>query len=194
MPVRLSPVVLEGSLVRLEPLTLGHVQALAEVGLDDELWRFIPESVRTLDQMRVYVERALAEQEQGRSLPFAITLRETRKVVGSTRYGNIDVPNLRIEIGWTWLGPPWQRTAVNTQTKLLLMEHAFERLGMNRVEFKTDSLNERSRAALLRIGAVEEGTLRNHMVTESGRIRHTVYFSVTKEEWPGVKDRLLARL
>ena len=191
---RLDPVVLEGSLVRLEPLAPGHVPGLAEVGLDEVLWRFIPESVRTAEQMRAYVQRALAEQDEGRSLPFAVTLRDGGKVVGSTRYGNIDLPNRRVEIGWTWLGLPWQRTAVNTEAKLLLMRHAFERLGMNRVEFKTDSLNEKSRAALLRIGAVEEGTLRSHMVTESGRIRHTVYFGVTKEEWPGVKERLLARL
>jgi RimJ/RimL family protein N-acetyltransferase len=190
--VRLSPVVLEGSLVRLEPLSLDHLPALAAIGLDEELWRFNPESVGTPERMRAYVERALEEQEEGRSLPFAILLRDDGHVVGSTRYGNVDLANLRVEIGWTWLGRPWQRTGVNTQAKLLLMWHAFEDLGVNRVEFKTDSLNVRSRAALLRIGAVEEGTLRNHMVTESGRIRHTVYFGVTKEEWPGVKERLAA--
>src|SRR5262245_43161274 len=137
--MRCDPVVLTGGLVRLEPLDLAHVAGLAEVGLDEELWRFIPESVRTAEQMRAYVERALAEQEQGRSLPFAIVLRDGGRAVGSTRYGNIALPDHRVEIGWTWLGLPWQRTAVNTEAKLLLMRHAFETLGMNRVEFKTDS-------------------------------------------------------
>ena len=114
--------------------------------------------------------------------------------IGSTRYGNVDLFNRRVEIGWTWVARPWQRSSVNTEAKLLLLEHAFERLGCNRVEFKTDSLNEQSRGALLGIGAKEEGILRNHMVTESGRLRHSVYYSVIRDEWPAVRDGLRARL
>jgi RimJ/RimL family protein N-acetyltransferase len=112
------------------------------------------------------------------------------RAIGGTRFGNIDRGNRRLEIGWTWIGLRWQRTAVNTEAKHLVPRHAFETLGAMRVEPKTDSLNERSRRAILRLGAVEKGTFRKHMVTESGRVRHTVYFSIVDEEWPGVKARL----
>jgi RimJ/RimL family protein N-acetyltransferase len=116
------------------------------------------------------------------------------RVIGSTRYANIDRAHRRVEIGWTWVARAWQRTAVNTEAKYLLLRHAFETLGCIRVELKTDSLNAQSRAAILRIGAREEGIFRNHMITASGRIRHTVYFSITDAEWPEVKSRLEAKL
>jgi RimJ/RimL family protein N-acetyltransferase len=128
------------------------------------------------------------------SLPFAIVEKATGRAIGSTRYGNIDRTHHRVEIGWTWVAREWQRTAMNTEAKYLLLRHAFETLGCMRVELKTDSLNERSRAAILRIGAREEGTFRNHMITASGRIRHTVYFSIIDSEWPAVKVHLEARL
>ena len=112
------------------------------------------------------------------------------QAIGSTRYGNIDRTHHRVEIGWTWVAPAWQRSVVNTEVKYLLLRHAFETLSCIRVELKTDSLNERSRAAILRIGAREEGTFRNHMITSSGRIRHTVYFSIVDSEWPAVRSRL----
>src|SRR4030095_155250 len=108
----------------------------------------------------------------------------------STRYGNIDLANRRLEIGWTWVAPAYQRTAVNTEAKLLLLTHAFERLGVNRVELKTDALNQKSRTAIARLGAVEEGTFRKHIVTASGRVRDTVYYSIIDTEWPTVKRRL----
>ena len=127
-------------------------------------------------------------------LPFALIEKSTGRAIGSTRYGNIDRTHHRVEIGWTWVAPTWQRTAVNTEAKYLLLRHAFETLGCIRVELKTDSLNEKSRNAILRIGAREEGTFRNHMITASGRIRHTVYFSVLDSEWPEVKSRLQSRL
>ena len=116
------------------------------------------------------------------------------RIIGSTRYGNIDRVHHRVEIGWTWVARQWQRSAVNTEMKYLLLRHAFETLKCIRVELKTDSLNERSRAAILRIGAREEGTFRNHMITASGRIRHTVYFSILDSEWPDVKTRLERKL
>lgn len=189
-PFEPRPVVLEGRTVRLEPLTLGHVDALCEVGLEEELWRWTVSQLRTREDMRDYVQSAVTLAAEGQALPFAIVERSSGRVVGSTRYGNIDRPNQHLEIGWTWVAPRWQRSAVNTETKYLLLVHAFETLGCLRVEFKTDSLNERSRAALIRLGAVEEGTFRNHMVTASGRIRHSVWFSIIREEWPAVKARL----
>jgi N-acetyltransferase len=185
-----TPIVLEGLHVRLEPLKENHLAGLAAVGLDAELWRWIPTPVRTVEEMAAYVATALREQAQGVSLPFVLVEPRTERPIGSTRYGNIDRTNRRVEIGWTWVAHAWQRTAVNTEAKYLLLKHAFETLGCIRVELKTDSLNERSRAAILRIGAREEGTFRNHMITASGRIRHTVYFSILDSEWSGVKARL----
>ena len=189
-----TPVTLEGRHVRLEPLAKAHLAGLAEAGLDEELWRWIPTPVRTAEEMAVYIETALKEQERGISLPFALVERATGRAIGSTRYGNIDRTHHRVEIGWTWVARDWQRTAVNTEAKYLLLRHAFESLGCIRVELKTDSLNERSRAAILRIGAREEGIFRNHMITASGRIRHTIYFSIVDSEWRGVKARLEAML
>jgi N-acetyltransferase len=190
----MTPVTLEGRHVRLEPLRREHLAGLAEVGLDPELWRWIPTAVRTSEEMAAYIETALQEEERGASLPFALVQRTTGQAIGSTRYGNIERTHHRVEIGWTWVARAWQRTAANTEAKYLLLRHAFESLGCMRVELKTDSLNERSRAAILRIGAKEEGIFRNHMITASGRIRHTVYFSIIDSEWPGVKARLEAKL
>jgi RimJ/RimL family protein N-acetyltransferase len=188
------PVTLEGRHARLEPLAKAHLAGLAEVGLDEELWRWIPTAVRTKEQMAAYIETALEEQQRGVSLPFAIVEKATGRAIGSTRYGNIDRVHHRVEIGWTWVAREWQRTAINTEAKYLLLKHAFESLGCMRVELKTDSLNEKSRAAILRIGAKEEGIFRNHMITASGRIRHSAYYSIIDLEWPGVKARLEERL
>ncbi len=185
-----EPVILEGRHVRLEPLSQAHHAGLSAVGLEEELWRWIPTPVRTPEEMSAYIDTALAEQARGVSLPFALIEKSSGRVIGSTRYGNIDRTHQRVEIGWTWVAPAWQRTGVNTEAKYLLLRHAFETLGCIRVELKTDSLNERSRAAILRIGAREEGTFRNHMITGSGRIRHSVYFSIVDTEWAAVKARL----
>jgi N-acetyltransferase len=188
--MKVEPVVLEGAHVRLEPLTLAHHAGLCEVGLDEDLWRWIPVPVQTSEEMAAYIETALKEQASGVSLPFAQIKKSTGRVIGSTRYGNIERTHHRVEIGWTWIGREWQRSAMNTEAKYLLLRHAFETLGCQRVELKTDSLNQRSRNAILRIGAKEEGVFRNHMITASGRVRHTVYFSVIDSEWPEVKARL----
>jgi N-acetyltransferase len=192
--MNIEPVTLEGRHVRLEPLSLLHHEGLTEVGLDESIWRWNPTPVRNGDDMRAYIEDALALQERGLALPFATVERSSGRTVGSTRFGNIDVLNRRVEIGWTWIAPQWQRTAVNTEAKYLMLTHAFERLGCMRVELKTDSLNERSRNAILRLGAKEEGTFRNHMVTSTGRIRHSVYFSIIDTEWPEVKAGLEEKL
>jgi RimJ/RimL family protein N-acetyltransferase len=188
------PVTLEGGCVRLEPLAKAHLAGLADIGLDEELWRWIPTQVRTAEEMAAYIETALQEQERGISLPFAIVEKAAGRAIGSTRYGNIDRIHHRVEIGWTWVAREWQRTAVNTEAKYLLLRHAFETLGCIRVELKTDSLNEKSRAAILRIGAQHEGIFRNHMITASGRIRHSAYYSIIDSEWPAVKARLESKL
>lgn len=193
-PLVVEPVTLEGATVRLEPLSLDHLSQLCEIGLDEEIWRWMPAQVRTPDDMRGYISTALKGQADGSALPFATVERATGRAIGSTRYLNIDKFNRHVEIGATWIGRAWQRTAVNTEAKYLLLRHAFETLGCLRVELKTDSLNERSRNAILRIGAKEEGIFRNHMVTESGRIRHSVYFSIIDSEWPTIKADLEAKL
>ena len=193
-PLEIHPVTLEGKHIRLEPLSLNHLDALSAIGLDEDLWKWIPFPVRTREDLRAYIEKALQEQADGVSLPFANIDRASGRAAGCTRFGSIDKVNHRVEIGWTWVGREWQRSAVNTEAKYLMLRHAFETLGCMRVELKTDSLNERSRNAILRIGAKQEGIFRNHMVTSTGRIRHTVYFSIIDEEWPAVKRNLEEKL
>jgi len=193
-PMVVSPVTLDDRHVRLEPLSHAHHADLCAVGLAPELWRFIPTQVQTPEDMSAYIQTALDEQARGVSLPFAQIDKSSGRAIGSTRYGNIDRTHHRVEIGWTWIAPGFQRTAINTEAKYLLLRHAFETLGCLRVELKTDSLNERSRNAILRIGAQQEGIFRKHMICSTGRIRHTVYFSIIDSEWPDVKARLEARL
>lgn len=195
-PMVVAPVVLEGLHVRLEPLTLEYHAGLCEVGLDADLLQWTEAYAPTPDGLRAYIEEALQSQADGAALPFAVISKADVRPVGSTRYGNIDRRNRRVEIGWTWYARPWQRTAVNTESKYLLLRHGFETLGCIRVEFKTDALNARSRRALLRIGAQEEGVFRCHMILPSGRVRDTVYYSIIDDEWPEVRrhlEELLAR-
>jgi RimJ/RimL family protein N-acetyltransferase len=192
--MNIRPVTLEGRHVRLEPLTMAHHPALSEIGLDEDLWRWTTTRISTPAEMRAYIETALEEQSRATALPFATILKSSGRAVGSTRFGNMDGANRRLEIGWTWVGREWQRTPVNTEAKYLMLGHAFETLDAIRVEFKTDVLNERSRRAILRIGATEEGTLRNHMITSTGRFRHSVYFSIIDSEWPSVKRGLESKL
>lgn len=190
----LTPVTLTGTHVRLEPLTLAHLPALTAVGLDPDLWAFTTSRVRTPDDMRRYVEAALGEQARATALPFVQIDVATGAVAGSTRLANYEPTHHRVEIGWTWLARPWQRTPANTEAKRLLLAHAFDTLGVERVELKTSARNARSRAAIARIGGVEEGTLRHHMINESGEVRDSVYFSILRDEWPAVRAGLDARL
>lgn len=192
--MEVHPVTLTGRFVELRPLSLEDTDALCAVGLDAKLWRYTISQVANRADMERYIRAALDEQAAGRSLPFVVVSRSDGVAAGSTRYGNIDRHNRRVEIGWTWVAPRWQRTPVNTEAKLLLLTHAFEFLGCVRVEFKTDRLNEKSRAALRRIGAIEEGTLRHHLLTETGRFRDSTYYSILVEEWPGVRQALLQHL
>jgi RimJ/RimL family protein N-acetyltransferase len=189
-----TPFILEGKHVRLEPLSESHLDALCAVGLDPDLWKLIPVQILDRDAMLRMIRAQLTEQEKGISIPFATVDRASGRVVGATRFMNMDLANKRLEIGSTWIAKPWQRTAINTEAKYLMMCHAFETLGCNRVEWKTDSLNTQSRNAILRLGAKQEGIFRQHMVTWSGRLRDTVYFSVIAPEWPEVKANLQAKL
>ena len=144
--------VLEGQYVRLEPLRVDHLPRFIEIGTGTEIFQWYTHPVRTADDMRAWVETALREQQAGATLPFATVARADGLVVGSTRFANIDRANRRLEIGWTWIAPPWQRSTINTEAKYLMLRHAFDMWGVNRVEFKTDSFNQQSRAALRRIG------------------------------------------
>ena len=190
----LEAVTLAGRHVRLEPLSPEHVPALCEAGLDPELWRWTLTLIRTPEDMRAYVETALRERDEGRSLPFATVDAASGRAIGSTRFGSVSMADGRVEIGWTWVARPWQRTPVNTEAKYLMLRHAFEALGCVRVELKTDALNAKSRAAILRVGASQEGILRKHMRSQEGRMRDTVYFSILDDEWPAVRAGLEARL
>jgi len=187
------PVTLEGEFVRLEPLALAHHEGLA-AAFDPTLLQWFTAPPTTAAELKGFIKTALDEQKQGLSLPFTTIDRASGRAVGSTRFTNIDRRHRRVEIGFTWIGRTWQRTGVNTEAKLLMMAHAFEVLGAIRVEFKTDALNTQSRTALARLGATEEGYFRNHMVTSSGRIRHSVWFSIVESEWPRVKRNLQERL
>ncbi len=192
--MKIEPVVLEGEFVRLEPMRVDHLPALCRVGLDPTLWELTANIVKNETDLERYVRSALADQMQAKAVPFVTIERESGTVVGSTRFGNIDVANRKTEIGWTWINPQWQRTAINTEAKLLMLTHAFEIWKCVRVELKTDVKNDLSRSAMKRIGCVEEGILRNHMITESGRFRDSIYFSIIESEWPTVKEKLTSKL
>jgi RimJ/RimL family protein N-acetyltransferase len=186
----IQPIVLEGQFVRLEPLRLDHLDGLADVAFDPALWQFT--LARPVDRagLKAWLQTALDNAEAGTEMPFATVDRASGRPIGSTRYLNIVPEHRRFEIGWTWLATTAQRTGANREAKLLQLTHGFEGLAANRIEFKTDSLNERSRTALLGIGAQFEGIFRNHMVMPDGRLRHSAYYSVIREDWPKVKARL----
>lgn len=187
-------ITLEGVHVRLEPLFADHLDQLCDVGLDQAIWRWGLTQIQTPADMKNYISAALKSQDEGTAIPFVTIEKSSGRVIGSTRYANIDKENRRLEIGWTWITPQWQRTSINTEAKYLMLRHAFEDLGCIRVEFKTDSLNDQSRTALERIGAQEEGILRNHMIAYGGRMRHSVFFSIIESEWPQVKANLEEKL
>jgi N-acetyltransferase len=188
----IRPVVLDGERVRLEPLARHHLDDLEQVAFDEALWRYT--LARPIDRagLEAWLDAALANADAGTEVPFATVDRASGRAIGSTRFLAIVPEHRRAEIGWTWVATSWQRTGANREAKRLQLEHAFETLGANRIEFKTDSLNEKSRTALAALGATFEGIFRNHMIMPDGRLRHSAYFSVTREDWPAVKERLTA--
>jgi len=194
--IDLQPVILEGNAVLLIPIGREHWEPLWRVAKDstEDIFHWIPYPMRTAEDFQRWTDKALAEQARGESLVFVTVECSSGRMIGSTRFMNIDPANRHVEIGSTWIAPPWQRTAINTEAKYLMLLHAFEQWGCVRVELKTDALNQKSRNAILRIGAKEEGTLRKHLVTHTGRIRDTVYFSILDTEWSELKARLEAKL
>jgi RimJ/RimL family protein N-acetyltransferase len=190
-----QPITLTGRVVRLEPLSLAHVPDLAVAGAHPDIWRFmVYPPARTEADMRNWVEDLLARQARGTDVPFAVVHQPSGRAVGATRYMDIQPANQALEIGGTWYAPEHQRTAVNTESKYLLLTHAFERLGCARVQLKTDLRNERSQRAIERLGAVREGVLRRHMRLPDGTLRSSVYYSILADEWPAVKAGLELKL
>ncbi|MFF5125790.1 GNAT family N-acetyltransferase [Streptomyces syringium] len=190
-----SPVTLTGRHVRLVPLTMEHLGELfAAGGGDEEVWRWQGPTPLTRDDFATKLRGLLEAAERGEYLPFAVIHRATGQAVGWTTFMDVDTDHERLEIGWTWYGRAFWRTAVNSETKLLLLTHAFEELGMGRVQLKTDHMNHRSQAAIARLGAQREGVLRHHRRRPDGTWRDTVYFSILTEEWPAIKARLSALL
>ena len=193
--MNLQPVTLTGRIVRLEPLSEAHVADLLAAGLDERIWNYmLCGDLRSEAHMRAWVQDMLQRQARGTDLAFAVIYVPTGCAIGSTRYLDIHPEHRGLEIGGTWYGLAYQGTAVNPECKYLLMRHAFETLGVLRVQFKTDLRNERSQHALERLGAVKEGVLREHVITPSGYVRSSVYYSVLAAEWPAIKARLEARL
>lgn len=192
--MNVTPVILEGRRVRLEPMRMEHLDELAEVGLEPSVWRWMPVHVTTKEHLRVWIEQALDQAAQGRALPFVTRCVADGKIVGSTRYMDIEARNRGLEIGGTWLAPAWQRTGINVEAKYLQMRHAFEELGAIRVALKTHHENMQSQTAIAALGAKQEGVFRNHMIMPDGSYRHSVWFSVTVEDWPAVKAGLEGRM
>lgn len=186
----IEPVTLEGRFIRLEPIDTRHTAGLWAVSDDAEIYRFKPYALRSEDDLRGFIAKAERARARGDGMTFVTIDRASGLPVGSSSYLAADQANRRLEIGATWVTPRRQRSVINSEAKLLMLAHAFEALGCLRVEFKTDRLNERSRRALERIGAVEEGIFRNHMVMPDGRLRDSVYFSIIASEWPAIRQRL----
>lgn len=193
-PRALTPVTLENAHVRLEPLALGHVAGLEAAAADGELWNLRVTHVPAPGAMRAYVDKALAMQADGTSLPFAVRDRRDGAIVGATRFYRFDAEVPRILIGYTWYAQSRQRSHVNTACKLLLVDHAFGVLGCAVAGWETDILNTRSQAAIERLGAHRDGVLRAHMRRHDGTLRDTVAYSMLASEWPGLRTQLLARL
>jgi N-acetyltransferase len=189
-----KPVLIKGTRVALEPLSLRHLDALTAAGANESIWRWLPSAHHLSGSMSVFIESALAAHARRSALPFATIDLATRKAVGSTRFHHVEVEHRRLEIGVTWIGTEFQRSYINTEAKLLQLWYAFEVLACRRVELKADVDNKTSRAAILRLGATEEGIFRKHMLYPDGRSRDNVYFSIIDDEWPQVRARLEGKL
>ncbi len=192
--MQVQPVTLQSEFVRLEPLSLAHEPSLWNVAQEPELWQYMAMLVQSRADLHEWLATALNFAQSGSHVPFAIIDQSTGDAIGSTRYFNIMPDDRNLEIGHTWIGKPYWRSAVNTECKYLLLRHAFETLGCARVQLKTDALNTRSRAAIKRLGATEEGILRKHIWVQNRRFRDTAMFSIIDDEWPAVRERLQGRL
>lgn len=186
--------VLEGTQVRLEPLSVKHREGLCNAILDGELWRLFVTMVPHPDNIDTFLADAEDLYQAGDGVSFAIIDKASGRVAGSTRFMKANIPHRRVEIGYSFLAKSWQKTRTNTETKFLMLNYAFETLGFNRVELLTDYLNQTSRKAIARLGARQEGILRSHMVMPDGRLRDSVLYSMIKHEWPGIKQHLTCKL
>ncbi|MCL5116346.1 MAG: GNAT family N-acetyltransferase [Firmicutes bacterium] len=192
--MNLGPIVLQGHHLRLEPLSPAHEEALLKVSGDGGIWSWMSADLSDRGALRRWIEQAVADEAAGVSYAFAVIDMNTGRTVGSTRYLNIESHDLGVEIGWTWYTPEVWGTRINPEAKLLMLTHAFEDWGALRVALRTDHLNAHSQAAIRKLGAQYEGTLRNHRVRRDGTIRHTLVFSIIRAEWPDVKERLTRRV
>jgi RimJ/RimL family protein N-acetyltransferase len=189
-----EPLTLEGRHVTLEPLGREHAAGIRGAAADGELWRLWYTGVPAPEKTEAWIDAALAMREKQGAMPFAVREKTTREIVGSTRYFNVEAAHRRLEIGHTWYARRAQRTAVNSECKLLLLTHAFEALACIAVEFRTSYFNFQSREAIARLGAKQDGILRNHQIQPDGTLRDTVVFSIIEGEWPAVKRNLVFRL
>ena len=192
--MKFDSITLEGKHVKLEPLSSKHKEDLCAAIMDGELWKLYLTLVPHPDNIDAFFNMAQANFENDDGLPFAIVDKRSQRVVGSTRFMKANLPHKCVEIGYTFLGKSWQKTIINTEAKYLLLNHAFETLDLNRVELKTDYLNQQSRSAILRLGAKEEGVMRSHMIMPDGRLRDSVFYSIVKHEWLGIKQHLEFKL
>jgi N-acetyltransferase len=181
---------LETSKVLLRPLVLADLNAFTSLTSSPATWKYFTKLLNDEDQLADWVNQAIDDRNNKIRYPFTVVEKETQAVCGSTSFGSISFFDKRIEIGWTWLAPSYQGTGINRHAKFAMLQFAFERIAFERVEIKTDNLNERAKEALRKIGAKEEGVLRSHMLMPGGRRRDSVYFSILKQEWPEIKGRL----
>jgi len=186
----IEPIALLGKHVTIEPMELRHVEGLQAAARDGQLWKLWFTSVPAPEKTEEYVQHALRKRDQSGELPFVIHEHKTNKLIGSTRFLNVDGQNHRLEIGYTWYAESYQRSAINTEAKLLLLTHAFEQLSSIAVEFRTHWLNQRSRQAIERLGAKQDGILRNHQQSADGTLHDTVVYSIINSEWPAIKKHL----
>jgi len=186
--------ILEGAILRLEPLSETHLPELQKIAFDERIWRYMLTVVKTPEDLRHWLDSALQAKAAGNTMPWATVLMSENRVIGSTRFLDLDLKNRTVEIGHTWLAPEFHGTELNPEAKLLQLTYAFEELKLNRVALKTHHENLQSQAAMRKMGAIEEGTFRNHYVMPDGSLRHSVWFSIIREDWPQVKSRLEERL
>jgi RimJ/RimL family protein N-acetyltransferase len=189
----MKQLILENKRVLLRPLEIGDIDNLLEVSLEPAMWAVGSTAIRDREELERYIRTALAEKERGESIPFTIVDKQNGRIAGSTRFAAISETHKRAEIGYTWIHPDFQRSGLNRAMKFAMLQYAFEVWGLNRVELKTDERNEKSRNAMLGIGCKQEGILRHHMVTWTGHLRNTVYFSMLREEWPDVRQRIFGK-
>jgi RimJ/RimL family protein N-acetyltransferase len=189
-----APVTLEGTRVRLEPLSMDHFPALARIAFDRQVWKWMNDPMETEEHLRNYISSALSAASSGTAMPWVTHSKADDRIVGSTRFADIQTRHRTLEIGWTWLHPGDQRSGINVEAKYLQLRHAFEVMGARRVAFKTHHLNIKSQTAIQALGAKHEGIFRNHVIQSDGSTRHSYWYSIIEEDWPEVKRNLERRM